>query len=569
MRALLAAAALWLGCAAAAFAAPAQIVDYRLSPELKNGRLTALAIRISFRGAGSGRTVLALPEGYGSAGKDGWRAVHDLKIDGATSVETPEPGRRVIAARPAAALVVSYRVVPTQDHDPKMEEIEEYRPIIRPTWFEAVGSSLFARPFADDDSEATPVRFDWAGPADMPFASDLEAVAGERRPGTKRGTLRDIRTGVVIGGRDLTVAHSGAVRLAMIHADVFSLPPATLAEFAGRILHAERAFWGDPDAPFLVTMAPVITPSPLSKFVNGTGRSAGFATLVSTNVTLTDLAALFAHENFHTWNSPQLGGQGYEGPRGAGLWFSEGFTDFYTRRLLARSGVLAPEAVADIWNNMLIAYAASPARTLTNDEAADGFWTNPFAQKALYQRGAMLAAIWDARLRAQSGGRVSLDDVMRAQRKAAVEAGRSTTAAKLFPVVAARFGLDVQADLDRYVDRGEPIELPADVFGPCARVSWREQATFDRGWDTKATSAAGGVVTGLREGSPAWRAGIRDGMRIVGRSFDHPDDSTVEQMIRVRTTDGAEREVRFKPEGEGQLKVQHVDVAACATAASF
>jgi predicted metalloprotease with PDZ domain len=180
----------------------------------------------------------------------------------------------------------------------------------------------------------------------------------------------------------------------------------------------------------------------------------------------------------------------------------------------------------------------------------------------------MLAAIWDARLRSASGGRVSLDDVMRAQR-AAVAQSRGTSAYQLFPKVAARFGLDVGADLDRYVDRGEPIELPADVFGPCAKVSWREQATYDRGWDTKATLAAADVVTGLRQGSPAWQAGMRDGMKLLARSFDHPDDSTAELMIRARLADGSEREFRFKPEGQGTIRVQHVDVAACATASSF
>lgn len=568
VRGLLAAVALWLVGAGAAFAGPST-VDYRLWPQVEDGKLAALRVRIAFAGGAEGGTVLALPEGYGAAGSDGWRAVRDLKIEGATSVDAPDPGHRIIKARPGARLVVTYRVIPTDDHDPRMEEVERYRPIIRPTWFEAVGSSLFARPFADDKSQATPVRFDWVGPPEIKFASDLETLPGERRAGTRPGTLRDIDTSVVIGGRNLQTARSGAVRFAVIDAAAFGFRPEQVAELGARILHAERAFWGDPDTPFLITMAPALTPSALSKFVNGTGRSGGFATVVSPNVTLADLAELFAHENFHTWNSPQLGGQGHDGKGGLGFWFSEGFTDFYARRLLVRSGVISPQAFAEIWNTMLIRYGASPARGLTNAAAVDGFWKDAFAQKALYQRGAMLAAICDARLRAASGGRVSLDDVMRAQRDAARQARDTTTAARLFPVVAARFGLDVRADLERFVDRGEPIELPSDVFGPCAKVSWREQPTYDRGWDTAATSAAGGVVTGLREGSPAWRAGVRNGMKLVERSFDHADDSTADLMVRVQLDDGAKREFRFKPQGDGRFSVQHVDVTDCASAIGF
>ena len=100
------------------------------------------------------------------------------------------------------------------------------------------------------------------------------------------------------------------------------------------------------------------------------------------------------------------------------------------------------------------------------------------------------------------------------------------------------------------------------VFGPCARVVRREQPAYDRGWDQQATSAAGGVVTGLREDTAAWRAGVRNGMLVLARSFEHPNDATANFTIRARLTDGSERDFHFKPEGKDRLTVQRVEIAA-------
>ena len=81
--------------------------------------------------------------------------------------------------------------------------------------------------------------------------------------------------------------------------------------------------------------------SPLSKLVSGNGRISGFAIRLSPTVDAGELAFLFAHENFHTWNPTLLGGGGPDS--GVDLWFSEGFTDYYARTLLLRSGLISPE----------------------------------------------------------------------------------------------------------------------------------------------------------------------------------------------------------------------------------
>ncbi|USQ95255.1 M61 family metallopeptidase [Caulobacter sp. RL271] len=531
-------------------------VDYSLAPVLDaDGRFTALSVTITFRASTTGATQFELPSGYGGGSGEGWRNVRDLRIDGATSIDAPDPGHRVIHAKSGARLTAAYTVVPGFNHDPLIDEARLYRPIIRPGWFHVGGASLFARPYADADENNTPARFDWLGQTDLTFASDLETIDGKEHQGTRQGTLHDVQTSIVIGGKDVQIARSGPVRFAIVGA--FSFRPQQATELAERILSSQRAFWGDPSAPFLVTMSPLVAPSAFSKTVQGNGRSAGFTTQVTPNTTLEDLAVLFAHENFHTWNPGQLGGQGPQGS--LGLWFSEGFTDFYARRLLLRSGVISPQRFVDLWNDALIGYAMSPVRNMPNAQSAERFWKDPYAQRLPYQRGALLAALWDARLRAQSHDKIMLDDLIRAQREAAAESPE-VPAFRLFPQVAAKFGLDVSNDLARYLDEGQSIDLPYDAIGSCFRLVQREQAVYDRGWDQQATSAAGGVITGLREDSPAWRAGVRNGMRVLARSFDHSNDSTVDFTIRVSSADGSERDFHFKPEGKDRLTTQRMEL---------
>lgn len=98
------------------------------------------------------------------------------------------------------------------------------------------------------------------------------------------------------------------------------------------------------------------------------------------------------------------------------------------------------------------------------------------------------------------------------------------------------------------------------MFGPCVRVVSIVRREFERGWDVDATEAAGRVITGLRKGSPAWRAGLRDGMTILEREAGESGDSTVPYVLRVRRGK-RERRITFKPEGDRQLEIQQLELA--------
>jgi predicted metalloprotease with PDZ domain len=262
-----------------------------------------------------------------------------------------------------------------------------------------------------------------------------------------------------------------------------------------------------------------------------------------------------AHEHFHTWNPLQLGGFDRERPV-LGYWFSEGFTDFYARRLLVRSGLLTPQAFADVWNYTLLGYDGSPLNRTPNRDLTE--W-GPNSSLP-YLRGALLAAVWDQRLRDASSGQINLDSVVKRVR--ALEAARpgASTATALFRQAMAESGLDVSGDLERYIEKGELISLPSDVFGPCVRIVSRVQPTFDRGFDAEATEAAAMKLTGVREDGPAYAAGLRNGEQLLERLGGRTGDATTDYVWRVRGIDGRERVVSYKPVGSGTITVQRLEL---------
>ena len=557
--AVLAAAALSLGAAPA----PAP-VDYSLSPVIDAGSITALQVTLKFRGDADGATELQLPDEW-AAEKGLYLFIRDFRVTGASRVEMGlkdgkyDLARRVLTARPGAPIKVTYKVVTGFDADPEPGPGNLFKPIIRPQWFFAYGEALFAYPESQIQS---PAHFHWTGPRDVGFASDLEHLSGARP-----GVVNDVAESIVIGGQDLRI-HTREVGGAPLRVAILGQYPFRDQDFVGmadKVLSAENHFWGGHIGPFLIAMAP-LKAKENDQSLGGTGRSDAFALTASTDAALEQFRFLLAHEYFHTWNSRQLGHM-YDGAREpAAYWFSEGFTDFYTRRLMLRSGLFSLQDFAGEWNEMLTAYSSSPAINHTNEQIVTDYWTDYPTQKLPYQRGAMLAAIWNQRILAATGGRVGLDDVVRRMRDLTGidrRAGRTpTVSAELFPRVYADLGgPDLGPDIERYIVRGETILLPADIWGDCAVIRNATHKPFARGWDADATTANGNVMVGLKDNSPAWRAGLRNGMQIVKREFGEPGNSAVEYGLRIRAPEGTETVYRFMPAAEGpDVTLQSVEI---------
>lgn len=527
-------------------------VAYTLEPEMQGDAIVALRVSVSFIGDASGTTTVDWIDGWAGEKRLGqWS--RDVTVEGASGSEPAPRGGRIVHAAPNAPLTLRYRIVSAYGADPSVDDSEQSRPVVRPGWFYAVGEALFAVPQGRDTALAS---FAWRGPAGIGFASDLEHATGPRG---KPKTLDDITESIVIGGRDLHVATgvSGGATVRIARVGRYRFDAAAFDALALKVIAAERGFWRETRAgPFLVTMAP-LAPVAGRLSYGGTGRSDAFATWVDPDSPPAGLTWLLAHEYFHSWNPRALGQMPQGTDEGRAYWLSEGLTDFYARRLMLRAGLSTPQQFADIWNEALRAYATSPWRTRTNADAAAAFWTDQDAEKLPYQRGSMLAALWDRQLRLRSRGRTTLDTVLLAQYGAARRHSSLPPLAAAFVAAARAKHLDVRADIAGYVEHGDALSLPADTFGACVRVTTEDRPVFERGWDADATSTAGNVLTGVDPASNAYAAGLRDGMHIEKRIAGVPGDATQDYVLEV-DDHGTRRTTRFRPAGKASVRMQQI-----------
>ncbi|WP_454761438.1 M61 family metallopeptidase [Caulobacter segnis] len=487
------------GLAAALVSAPAwaatPIDAYRLSPVVENGKVTALAITLTLPADADGETRLKLPDAWGG-GEKLWRFVKDPVVTGGT-LSAPDEKTWVVRSKPGAPLTVRYRVISAYDGEPPVDSVNYGQPIVGPDGFYVIGHTVFVRPEGRDGDRA---RFTWdqAG-SDLVFASDLEPLI--KAP----GKLDDLSASVAIAYKDLTILEREAAGapLRLAARGTFAFTPAAFADMAAHTIADSRAFWGDAKEPFLITLSDLNAPKGWTSF-RGTGLGDAFAVISTRNVPLDQYKLFLAHEYFHTWNSNRLGGS-QDGPQEpAGYWFSEGFTDYYARRLSLRSGFVSLEAFVKDWNEALQAYGLSPFRAAPNATIVARFWSDRTLQKLPYHRGALFAVLMEAQLKAKGG----LDPVMLAMRDYAKGRDRAEwnfAAANLFPRIAkARTGIDVTSELDRYVTRGMPIALAPDAFGGCLTVERVTRPKFDRGFDGDASQKTG-VITGVLSTAPPTR----------------------------------------------------------------
>jgi predicted metalloprotease with PDZ domain len=516
-------------------------IDYTLTPVLNaEGALTALQYDVRFRGDGDGESSLRLPSSWG--GRDElWRSIDGLSVVSGGELRDGEgPAQRVIAHRPNAPLHVRYRVIQDFEGAPAAQQGNAYRAIVQPTYFHLIGEASIVAPDGRDDR--TPVRWSVRNlPRGWAMASDLEAP---------RRVLGDVWQSISVGG-DFRIIRDRASQVRVAIRGDWSFSDAEFSASVAEIIAGQRLLFGDRPSPYLVTVIQLNAPEGWMS-IGGTGLGDGFAFFATANGQAQQITRTLAHEGLHTWIPARIGGLSRENEI-EDYWLSEGFTDFYTGRVLVSQGLWTPQQFADDLNRTLSAYAQSPVRTAPNARIAAEFWTSQPVQQLPYQRGRLLATVWDARLRAN--GR-DFDDVLFALRERA-RADEDSTAAAMFPDAARAFGLDVSTDLITYVRDGAAVLLPEDTFAPCGRVITEELVPFHRGFDIEATSANNNIVAGVDPTLPAYAAGVRNGMTLIRRDAGEIGNSSQEIVYVMRDGD-TERTFRYMPRGHGVYTQQRL-----------
>lgn len=264
-----------------------------------------------------------------------------------------------------------------------------------------------------------------------------------------------------------------------------------------------------------------------------------------------DFLLLAAHEYFHLWNVKRIRPAAftpYDWRRENYtrlLWAMEGLTSTYEVVALRRSGVVTPQRFLEIWGERLTTLQRTPGRLRTPlAQASYEAWikhyrpdeTTANTTVSYYLKGSVVGFLLDLEIRRRSGGRRSLDDLVRLLFE------RHGSAPGLPEDGVEKAALDLEPDLGPWFDRAlrstEELEVDTALAGVGLRPVLRPATGPDdkggaeqepkppstnggqRSWFGAQVKDKGGAleVQSVVEGSPAQDAGIGAGDEIV--AFD-------------------------------------------------
>ncbi|TFK55987.1 hypothetical protein OE88DRAFT_1652543 [Heliocybe sulcata] len=219
---------------------------------------------------------------------------------------------------------------------------------------------------------------------------------------------------------------------------------------------------------------------------------------------------LIVHEMVHEWPRMQQSRKDLpEDPDSA--WYEEGVADYYASLLPYRFGLHSDEEYLSDLNSEAHAYYTSPMVNLSMEEAARTAWLDGNAQRVPYYRGCMYLLKVDAQLRAATGGKKSVDDIM-------LELLRRKYRGEYYGIhawlewVERELGPVALADYDA-MSRGYLIVPSKNAAGERFELVRADQERYELGFATDYLSK--GVIRGLVPGSRAEKAGVRNGDKVL------------------------------------------------------
>ena len=523
---LLVGAAVLVGCQAPDHPRAAEDVAYtfaRVGDDLE--------IAIDLAGAPSGASVFDLGAPWGGVEHPEAEVREVHAVDSAGTQIPVEKGETAWTVRhaPNERLHVVYTLTSTHrkgGHD------AFHRPILEPHLIQVIGNTGILRPrHLADAKRAITVRWKlmpgWTAVSSYGDAPEVVTTA----------TLDEFRDAVFLASDRLHLVQRAinGTRLDVAIVNDFAFGDDVLVDLATRVVTAQRAFFAEPGPPyFLITAVPL---GDQTGEYGGTGLTSSFAVFLSKRFADTqNLAWLLGHELFHSWNGRVIQP---DPPEELMYWFTEGFTNFYARRLLYRAGIVDLAGYVQQLDEELAQYYLSSVRDVANQEIREGFWKSHELERLPYQRGDVLALVLDRALVARGS---SLDALMKAL-VAEGHAGGTVGVDKLLARIAALTTPAIAAQLKATIVDGALLAVDPALLAPCLAGSTRSIGRFELGFDlaaAQATKRAAGVVPGSR----AAAAGLHDGDPITGWSINlGQPEKLVELQVGGRT-------ISYLPQGD-------------------
>jgi len=310
-----------------------------------------------------------------------------------------------------------------------------------------------------------------------------------------------------------------------------------------QIVKAETAMWGAPEFDSYTF---------LIHFAADGHSSDGMEHLTSTQIIVPggladpgmyeDALDAIAHEFFHVWNVKrlrpiELGPWDFTRPANTrGLWIAEGITNYYGHLMQRRAGLWTDAELLSTLSRQITEVENSPGSRLMSAEesslSAPFIDDAPHAQKtnlantsiSYYLKGEVLGLVLDLLIRGKTGGRASLDDVMRrmyeefylkSPNATYYLRGRGYRPEDFERMVSEVSGADMSDFFKRYV-RGVDSPPYEEAFAQVGLRFVREpRQPVSLGISADESDKANFTIGGVRPDSPAAEAGLEVGDKVL------------------------------------------------------
>lgn len=550
--------AVWCFVAVATFGAPHAArpaaddsIRFEFRPLAAESATRDIGVRLIYRTGADTVTAIRLP-GSWAGYNDHYHSITDIR-SGSPSVRieaSSAPDRWIVHAPAHEVVTVDYRV--HQDWTGPLRRPQYFRAIARPDMAVLIGQNALVLPDRDGNDSVV-VTVAWR---DLPAGWRAASSFGSGVLARARATIADVRDGLFIAGvfrwQNLTV-RGRSVELAA--RTTGRITDSLIARMTSLLIERERRFWNDRGPGFYLAVA-----LPISNGLGGTAFTNAIAMYADSTSRLQGFGETLAHELFHAWIGRRVRMAGDEG---LSKWFTEGFTEFYADRFARAVGVITTDGFVQRVNADIREYYTSPARNTPRDSVPARYWTDPAVNRLPYLQGYLLAAHLDVIGHDSVHAKFTLDSAMAALLRRSVRQQGEVTESDFVASFPAGAQLAIRAAIDTFVVAGHTMPVDAAGFGPCMSVEDREEFPFDLGFDSDASTKAR-VVSGVRPGSAAEQAGLRDGMRLTRWGwFGGQADSTVK--LTVSDSADSTRVIAYLPRATTSLRLPRLVAEPCPT----
>nr|WP_321247713.1 M1 family aminopeptidase [uncultured Psychroserpens sp.] len=493
-------------------------INYTVSPIVENGE-HHLKVKMTFTAKSNGETNLLYQDK--AWGQDSLHnVIHNVKIlsEKGEIVSNRDSGWYSIT-HPKDLKQIEIEYLIKQDSDGDLTTWDTYRPIVQSNYFHLFSHNFFMLPkhILDTSNDNFNVTINWEG---FPEKYTLANSFGnnEVTQVIENTSEEKFHTAVFVGGdfRVHEIDIKGKKVAFAIRGDWKAFKDPIMVDVLEKTVTAQRNFWEDHTQNyFAVTMIPTIQEN--GSGFQGSGLTNSFATNATNNehLEVEGLVYLFNHELQHNWTGSLIKNNDEEKQ----YWFSEGFTDYYTLKNIAKGKIYNLDESYFIieFNGFVKSLLTSSAKEIPNSEMNyDNFWSgDQDIQKLPYRRGAILAFYIDQKIKQDSNGQFSLDNVLLDFKNDALKSGQKITHPYFIKTVNSYLKKDFKPFFDRHIEDGKLYNLE-QLFTDFNFEYTPTSQVFDLGFTFSEDKKS---IISIDKTSEAYKTGLRAGDLLKSRSY--------------------------------------------------